>query len=158
MALNFGSEGLLSSFLDYLSVECGVSPNTLAAYRNDLKRFFQTCPDHPTQITSNDILAFLKEEREKGLSSPTLARRLASIKSFFKFLCAEGICDPNPSTVLEAPKLWQKLPSVLSIEEVEKVLRKPSRSQKLGIRDRALLELLYATGAQIGRASCRERV
>ena len=140
---------MLAEFIAFLTVEYGGSPNTIAAYHCDLSKFIASCRELPPPITTHRILEFLKQEHHRGLAPATVARRLASIKSFFRFLCVEGLCEHNPAAILATPKLWQKLPVVLSEAEIEKLLRQPELDKALGVRDRALLEFLYATGARI---------
>lgn len=145
---------MLQTFLNYLRVECGASSNTLSSYHNDLKIFHAYCGAQIAahSVRSEDIIHFLRHEREKGLSPATLARRLASIKAFFRFLQAESLQPDNPASLLELPTLWQKLPEVLAIHELERLLQQPDTSTVLGLRDAALLEFLYATGARISEA------
>jgi integrase/recombinase XerD len=150
---NLAQEKLLASFLSFLMVEYRASSHTILAYQNDLRAFFAVSPtlfsESLDAISPNMILNFIKLEREKGLSPATLARRVACIKSFFRFLCSEGLCEHNPAAILETPKLWQKLPAVLDKKEIEKLLRQPGSDSPIHLRDKALLEFLYATGARI---------
>ena len=145
------------SFIDYLAVECGLSNNTLLAYEGDLSAF-RTFLSHrgirfPREVSPNRIGAFLACENDRGLRRSTLARRFVAIKMFFRFLCTEGILSRNPTAVLDGPRLWKRLPSFLSVADVTRLLAAPGRDSILGLRDRALLEVLYATGARISEAT-----
>ena len=135
-------------------MECGASNNTIAAYHNDLQHFgdFVATFEQLRSIQSEDIIQFTKAEREKGLAVATVARRMASIKTFFRFLQTEGLYEHNPAAILQLPTLWQRLPIVLTPEEVDVMMRQPAIDNPLGMRDAALLEFLYATGARISEA------
>jgi integrase/recombinase XerD len=143
----------LDRFLHYLIVEKGLSRNTIEAYSHGLNRFI----DHLRRkgieevrgISKLDIREFLLFLKKKGLSGKTLARNLVSIRVFLRFLTDEGILDANPSEELESPKIARTLPEILSLEEVEKLLIQPDPTIPRGIRDRAMLEMLYATGMRV---------
>lgn len=145
---------ILELFLEYLHVECGSSQHTIAAYHNDICRFIHFLDRNTTlqMVSSKELLQFIGSQRKQQLAPATLARRIASLKTFFRFLYAEGLCEVNPALLLEFPSLWQRLPVVLNLQEVEKLLQQPSLQTNMGIRDRALLEFLYATGARITEA------
>ncbi len=144
----------LESFLDYIKYERGLAANTNAAYRRDLMKFnefllSQHRSEDPEQITKQDIRRFLTHQLDEGISHPTIARRLSSIKAYYKYLVLEGHCQNNPTVDLETPKIKRKLPDVLSIEEVDQLLNQPQVTLVLGLRDRAMLELMYATGVRV---------
>jgi integrase/recombinase XerD len=144
----------LESFMDYIKYEKGLSANTSAAYRRDLLMFNeflvdQHRPENPEDITRQDIRRFLTHQLDTGISHSTIARRLSSIKTYYRFLVLEGHCHNNPTIDLETPKIKRRLPDVLTIEEVDKLLSQPKVSLVLGLRDRAMLELLYATGVRV---------
>lgn len=145
-----------------MSVEYGASPNTVQAYRSDLSRLFlfASLPSRLEDVHTDHILEFIRSEKQQGRSAATLARRMASVKAFFRFLNSEGICAVNPAAILELPRLWQRLPSVLNEREVAKLLKQPPFDTSLGLRDIALMEFLYATGARISEALalCLENV
>ena len=143
----------LNTFLDYLAVESMVSAHTLSAYQNDIEQFlnFFPPPFYLESISTNDIIQFISQQRKDGKSPATLARRVASLKSFFRFLENRGVCFKNPTALLDSPILWEKLPEVLSQQEINLLLKQPSKNI-LGKRDSALLEFLYATGARISEA------
>jgi integrase/recombinase XerD len=146
---------LIEKFINYLSVERGLAKNTLDSYRGDLKRYVgflsaMDIPDHDKVGTQREkILAYLLDLKARNLASTTIARTLAAIKVFYRFLTDEGYIFSDPTINLESPKIWRKLPEVLTVSEVEELLKQPDLSQPLGLRDRAALELLYATGARV---------
>ena len=144
----------LESFLDYIKYERGLSANTGAAYRRDLTKFSvfllsQQRSEDPEQITKQDIRRFLTHQLDEGISHPTIARRLSSIKAYYRVLVLEGHRQNNPTVDLETPKIKRKLPDVLTIEEVDQLLNQPQVTLVLGLRDRAMLELMYATGVRV---------
>lgn len=144
---------LLCTFLEYLQVEKGYSPNTVASYKSDLQKFLDFLKiKNKTDIkeVNRDYLAGYIFNLHKGKNSPaTIARRIASLKGFFRFLCLENILEIDPSINIETPKLAKKLPKVLSVDEVDMLLRDPHDASFFSIRDKAMLELLYATGMRV---------
>lgn len=144
---------LLDQFSDYIALERGLSEHTRSAYRSDLHQFM----DHlnKQKITSiNDvrhshILAFLMAERDRDLSTRTLARRLVAIKVFMRFLQQEGLLNEDAAAAMDSPRLWKRLPDTLSLEEVDRLLAAPDPKTHRGARDRAWLELLYGTGLRV---------
>ena len=146
-------DGALKEFIYFLSVEKGLSSNTLESYQRDLRKFFLFLEDKKINeiehISRNIITSFLSEQREKGMATTTITRNLASIRSFYQFLQKEQIITENPSLELETLKAEKKLPLVLSFREVELLLEQPDISKTMGLRDKAMLELLYATGIRV---------
>ncbi len=147
---------LAEQFLNYLFVERGLARNTISSYRTDLKKFHsflkkkgKTSVDN---ITREDIRNFLMDLKDKKLSVNSIARNLICIKSFFKYLINERIIKDDITAVLESPKLWKKLPDTLSIEEVDKIILKANFKNRQGIRDKAILEVLYGTGMRVSEA------
>jgi len=144
---------LLDTFLSYLSVERGLSKNTLAAYRADLEAFFRYLEAKgmkgPDRVSRDDITHFLLHLKDKGLSGNSVSRTLVSIKSFYKFLVQERLIKADAAGTLESPKLIRPLPNVLSTQEVEKLLEAPDTRDWMGTRDKAALELMYATGMRV---------
>lgn len=144
---------LLDQFADYIALERGLSQHTRAAYRSDLLQFMDHLKRH--KITSiNDvrhqhILAFLMAERDRDLSTRTLARRLVAIKVFMRFLQQEGLLNEDAAAAMDSPRLWKRLPETLSLEEVDRLLAAPDPNTHRGCRDRAWLELLYGTGLRV---------
>ncbi len=145
-------EPLVENFLAYLDLECGLAANTLEAYRRDLRHFADYLRrkgiGHPARVTTTAMLGFLVEMKDRGYSVATIARTLAGVRTFFRYLTLEGLVRRNVAAVLDSPTLWRRLPEVLSPEEVERLLAAPDTSRPLGLRDKALLEILYATGAR----------
>ncbi len=140
-------------FITHLKVERGLSPNTVAAYGTDLAAFAAFCAvekiDSIADITRIVVIEHLVHLARKGLTVRTQARHLVSIKALFRFLVEERLLETDPSALVEAPKLGRYLPEVLSFEEVERLLQAPPTQDPRGIRDRAMLEVLYATGLRV---------
>jgi len=140
-------------FLHHLAVEKGLSPNTLEAYSRDLQGYSALLRDKGIremgEISSEEPLAYLKGLRSRGISARSQARILSSLKGFHKFLLRERAAKEDPLRRLRSPRVVPRLPSVMSMKEVEELLRQPDARQPLGIRDRAMLELLYATGLRV---------
>lgn len=144
---------LLCAFIEYLQVEKGYSPNTLASYQSDLQKFAAALKTKNItdikEVDRNYLAGYIFNLR-KGKNSPaTIARRIASLKGFFRFLCLENILTIDPSINLETPKLAKKLPRVLSVDEVDMLLRESKEATPFAIRDKAMLELLYAAGMRV---------
>lgn len=143
----------LDLFLAWLLVEKGLSPNTRSAYAADLGRYldFLDARQHhtPDDVQSSDIADFLAKERERGLAPRSRARLLSAIRMFHRFLLVERYAAHNPATVIEAPRTIQKLPSFLTTAEVDALLAVHAGDRPDDIRDRAMLELLYATGLRV---------
>ena len=144
---------LLDQFLNHLSIEVGLSANTIKSYRRDLERYIkflqETKIDSVDKITEEHITNFIVQLSSERLAANSIARKLSSIRRFHKFLVTEGYSDSNPAGALESPRLWRKLPTVLNVKEMEKLLDKPTEDDPLGLRDKAILEFLYATGVRI---------
>lgn len=141
----------IDKFLNYLKIEKNFSPHTLVNYSIDLKDFAHFLGDG-VEIGSVDYLTirkFLAVSREKNYSKRTIARRLACLRSFFKFLYREGHVKSNPIAGVATPKLDKKLPVFLDEDEVTKLLEAPDGKELAGLRDRALLETLYSSGLRI---------
>ena len=144
---------LLDEFLNYLLVERGLSLNTLDSYSRDMHKYLDFLLAHAikdiTETSDVTIILFLATLKKAPLSNRTIARNLSSIKMFYKYLAENNHMKSNPALNLETPKGGVKLPQVLSIEEVDVLLQKPDRKKTSGLRDAALLELLYATGLRV---------
>ena len=149
----FVVDDLLQEFLIYLQVEKGLAKNTLVAYEHDLKKFISYLKQEKelalNEIDKNFLAAYFYFLRKRGDSPASTARELASLRGFFKFLCMEEYLETNPTIYIETPKLPQKLPRVLSEEEVERLLEIPQGIEPLTLRDKAMLELMYATGMRV---------
>jgi integrase/recombinase XerC len=144
---------LIDDYLYRLRVEKGYSPNTVRAYATDLCAFadFMEGRDRPVQGAGvRDVRAFLATQQLRGLARSTLARRSASVRSFFKWLVRQGVVESNPLTVLRSPRREQKLPDFLTPEEVDRLLATPDVSKWAGVRDVAILETLYGGGLRVG--------
>jgi integrase/recombinase XerD len=143
---------LVEQFLDYLTVERGLAKNTIESYRRDLLKFeaFLESKKIPAEKASrHDIQKFLLKIKDSGLASGSVARNLVAIKVFYKFLVRERFIKDDPASVLDTPKLWKKLPDVLTIDEIKKLMDAPDVKKWLGVRDKAALELMYATGMRV---------
>ncbi len=144
---------LIGDFIDYLSVERGLALNTLESYGRDLRQYSDFLEKGRfasiEQATRATIISYLLHLEKQGKATATIARRLAALKSFYQFLVREKILDRDPTANLESPKLEKRLPRVLSVKEVDQLLRQPNPVTPSGLRDRAMLELLYATGIRV---------
>ncbi|MHC4578135.1 MAG: tyrosine recombinase [Planctomycetota bacterium] len=140
-------------FLRWAEVEAGLSRHTLAAYRRDLEDyagFLRGRGQRTGRVRPGDILAYLGHLRRSGRAEATVCRRFACLRSFHRFLAAEGLVGVDPTATLDAPRKWRTLPRVPSREEVTDLLAAIPAGTPRGRRDRALFELLYATGARVG--------
>ena len=148
---------LLDEFINYLNVERGLSPHTLDAYKSDIARFIKFLNARGVKslddATRDIIGAYLMAEKSRGISSTSLSRNLAAIKVFFRFLASNRFVHADITDVIESPKIWMHLPEVLSIDEVEQLLNSPRPTTHYGRRDRALIELMYATGVRVSEAA-----
>lgn len=145
--------GRIQLFLEYLTVELGLSANTRQAYERDLRLFCKTLgfknSDALVNVSREQITGYMTQLKEKGLAAATIARKLAAIKAFYRFMTAEGYMDANPAEVVEAGTKGIKLPRVLSEDEVVRLLNQPDIKTAEGFRDRTMLEVLYATGMRV---------
>jgi len=141
---------LVSDFLDYIRTEKGLSSNTIEAYNRDILAFSATLKIKDwEQVSAQDILHFLQFLNEKSYSSSSICRMLIAVKVFFRFLKQEGEITQDLSLYFNTPKMWQLIPEVLSIQEVDHLLAQPQPEDFIGARDKAILELLYATGIRV---------
>jgi integrase/recombinase XerC len=145
----------IARFLQHLQVERGSSPHTLKAYREDLETFVEyfrdaddSCPD-PAQLTAVELRGYLAALHEAGYAKTSIARKLASLRSFFRFGQREGWIDHNPAKALRNPRKAHKLPHFLTTKEIGKLLTAPPGDQPMGLRDRAILETLYSAGLRV---------
>lgn len=145
--------GYVDKFIRYLDVERAVSVHTLRAYRKDLEDFFEYVKTEPDKIDMIDVRGFIAEQIKKGLNKTTVSRRLASIRSFFKFLCREGYIKSNPAKLVPNPKLPKLLPRFLSVDDVFSLVEKPEGIGFIPLRDKAILELLYSSGPRVSELS-----
>ncbi|MGO0060922.1 site-specific tyrosine recombinase XerD [Brevibacillus fluminis] len=146
-------EILIDHFMHFLSVEKGLAANTLESYQRDLFAYTDFLKSEGvTDIAASNrshIISYLVILQKKGRATATLSRNLASIRAFYQFLVRDRHLEHDPSVHLETPKIEKRLPKVLSLEEVEKLLEGPDLSQPSGVRDKAMLELMYATGIRV---------
>ncbi len=144
---------LFDLYLDHLQVEKGLSKNTLDAYSRDLIEFFQWADDSYGKLLfdfkEKDLRHYFLHKSERGLSARTITRKISSIKGFYRYLLKQGHIRENPSDLLETPRLGAALPKDLSLEEVDRLLAQPDPESLLGARDKAMLEILYATGVRV---------
>jgi len=143
---------LIDRFLDALWMERGLSKNTLAAYRSDLQKLASWLVSRKRTLASvgrNDLLAYLAHCVEKGMHTRSSARILSSMRRLYQYLVREGVLSEDPSAQIESPKLGRPLPKTLTEEEVERLLNAPEVGTPLGLRDRAMLEVLYASGLRV---------
>jgi len=149
----------IGEFLDYLTYERNVSPNTVASYRNDLESFvgflsteFLTMAREGIDLSAIDHIAirsYLAHLTRQKRSRATMARHLSTLRTFYRFLIRDGLASSNPARGVATPKREKLLPAVLQTSEVEILLEQPDQDRDLGVRDRAWLELLYASGLRI---------
>ena len=142
---------LLDQFINHMRVERGLSENTIQSYSRDLVRFMRYLDERnlsPLSLSQNDILDYMSS-LQGSLSIRSAARNLSALKMFFRFLVYDGKIENSPARLLNTPKLPRKLPGVISLEEVDRLLSQPDPATHLGQRDKAMLELLYATGLRV---------
>lgn len=145
-------EVLLSTFLDYIRVEKGLASNSITSYARDLQgfgQFFGRLHKRLDEVTREDLRHFLASLYRRGLSARSVARHLVSLRNLFRFLVREGTLRHDPTSEVDAPRTGQSLPKYLSSAEVDALLQQPKPETPAGLRDRALLELLYATGMRV---------
>lgn len=149
MAIN----NILMDYLHYLKVERGLSENTINSYGIDLKLFLEYLRENEIpsfkQVNKEVIVNYMQSEKNNNKANSSILRSVSSLRKFFQYLAQEKIIEKDPMLLIDTPKKKQHLPQVLTKEEVEKLLRSPNTGQVLGLRDRAMLELIYATGLRI---------
>lgn len=140
-------------YLHYLKVERGLSENTINSYGIDLKLFLEYLRENEIpsfkQVNKEVIVNYMQSEKNNNKANSSILRSVSSLRKFFQYLAQEKIIEKDPMLLIDTPKKKQHLPQVLTKEEVEKLLRSPNTGQVLGLRDRAMLELMYATGLRI---------
>jgi integrase/recombinase XerD len=140
----------VDAFAAYAASECHLAANTVAAYRRDLHRFFQWLGDRPIQgLQIADLGDYAGWLAQQQLAPASIARHLVSLRVFFRYLQLEGVLQENLAELLGSQKLWERIPKVLTPQQVEKLLEAPGPHDPLWRRDRAMLELLYATGCRV---------
>ncbi|MBP7706712.1 MAG: site-specific tyrosine recombinase XerD [Candidatus Aminicenantes bacterium] len=145
-------EDALRLFLEYLAVEKGLAPNTLQSYERDLRKLAVRLKAGRTPLArvTEDVLAgFLRDQSRSGLSARSQARLVSALRSFFRFLVLSGLVKRDPAARLTTPSTWLSLPKFLTVEEVEALLQAPDPAKPAGVRDRAMLEVLYGAGLRV---------
>lgn len=143
----------LESFIRYISEEKGLAENTLLSYRRDLSQFFgflsESGTAHPERTNRSQVQSYLLQLKKNGRAPATLHRSLVSIRSFYHYLMRQRVVDRDPTEGLEAPRLEKRTPKILSVDEIGRLLDAPAAQTPYGLRDKAMLELLYATGIRV---------
>jgi len=146
-------ETLIGQFTDFLLVERGLSSNTINSYRRDLLAFAKFIENNTgsslLEVRHEDITGYLSHLNDLKLASSSLDRKMDSLRTFYKFLIAERYIGENPTALIEPLRSWSKLPTILSIAEMESLINYPDTSKPLGLRDKALLEIMYACGLRV---------
>jgi integrase/recombinase XerD len=153
-------ESHINVFMNYLRVEKGLSENTLHAYRRDIQKFAAFAGKRKLStesVTRSDIVDFLGTLYRQKLDSRSVARHLVTIRHFFRFSLMEGFVTEDPAGNIESPKFRQSLPDFLSVEEVDRLLQQPDTAATAGLRDKAMIELMYSTGLRVSEL-CNLRV
>ncbi len=141
---------LLGNFLNYLAVEKGLARNTLEAYERDLHKYFLFMKARgPDSISRSDVVSFMTHLSSEGSSTPSAARCLAAVRGFHKYLMTDEHAQSDPTENVETPRGWKRLPKTLSPVDVDTLLSQPDPATLIGLRDKAMLELLYATGLRV---------
>jgi integrase/recombinase XerD len=144
----------MSAFLDFCRVEKGLSTNTLEAYSGDLSRFNMFLGEAGRLPGTEELRHYLDHLHQSGLSSRSIGRHLTTLRNFYGFLLREGSLAGDPTEHLRTPRQWQTIPKFLNLQEIERIIQAPDPSRPTGPRDRAMLELLYATGLRVSEL-CR---
>jgi len=145
-------EDALRLFLEYLTVEKGLARNTILSYARDVRKFLGFLKAGKlvwNRVSEETIVRFIHRESRAGLSARSLARLISAHRSFFKFLVLSGFVKKDPSSQLTTPSTWLSLPKFLTVKEVEELLRAPDDKKPRGVRDRAMLEVLYGSGLRV---------
>ena len=146
-------KSLIEEFINYLSVERGLAHNTLLAYHRDLIKYTQFLSkkgiNDADHVSHQEVTDFMYAQKKKDLSARSICRALAAIKMFHRFLVRERLAKDDPTAVVETPKLWKRIPDVLSSTEIEAMMKASSGRRWQQVRDHAILELLYASGMRV---------
>ena len=150
-------DDFIELFINYLLVECGLSRNTILSYSHDLQIFTtflisKNISDFD-RVRPDTITSFIISEKKRGLSINSITRTMVAVRMLYKFLLSEGKLKTNPLTLIDSPKLWQRLPEFISVHKIDDLLSVPDTKTKLGMRNKAILELLYATGARVSEVA-----
>jgi integrase/recombinase XerD len=144
----------IRSFINYCRIEKGLSPNTLDAYSRDLKALVEFRKEQESLPGLEDLRIYIDSLYKTGRGARSIARHMATLRNFYHFLASDGRIETDPTERLVAPKQWQSIPKFLNREEIERLLAAPDVSKPTGVRDRAMLELLYATGLRVSELCC----
>lgn len=143
----------IEAFIDYLYQDKGVAENTGISYRRDLRKLFRYLQNENItdfqKLRTEDLRGYLKSFEEQRLKPSTISRNLVAVKAFIHFLCQKGVLQQDISADLQSPKIEKRLPQILTVEETEKLLEQPTGTGPKGLRDKAMLELIYATGIKV---------
>lgn len=146
-------EHLVMEYLSHLSVERGSSPRTVESYGRDLKRYTAFLETRgvagPDAVVRDDVTAYIAALQERGLAPSTVERNVSAIKGFHRFLVRESVTENHPTAKLGLPKVPKRLPEVITIEQLEKLFTQPFPDSAIGLRDRAMLEILYGCGLRV---------
>jgi integrase/recombinase XerD len=143
-------DDILKKFLDFLAVEKGLARNTVESYERDLHKYLLFMKDKShDEITQNDLVSFISHLSSSGISMPSIARSLAAVRGLHKYLIIDGLARTDPTVNLETLRGWKRLPKTLSTAGVDALLAQPNTATLIGLRDKAMLELLYATGLRV---------
>jgi integrase/recombinase XerD len=141
-------------FLNFCKIEKGLAANSLAAYQSDLERYGAYFGRHPSENHTDTVNQYLTSLYQSKFSSRSIARHLATLRNFYNFLLREGQVTSDPTEHIRSPKQWKTIPKFLNLSQIDKILQAPDASMPKGVRDRAMLELLYATGLRVSEL-CR---
>lgn len=140
----------LDAFIDYVRYERKLSSNTVEAYQADLEQFLSMVPhNRPEEITESDVQQFLESQSEGGVKGRSQARRLSSLRGYFKMLLRRGEIEVSPLETIDSPRTEKRLPKTINEKQITELLLAPSLDSPMGLRDRAMLELMYATGLRV---------
>jgi integrase/recombinase XerD len=144
----------IQAFLQFCRIEKGLAANSVAAYSSDLERLAEYLGERARVPGTEDLRRYLDSLYEAGLSSRSVARHVATLRNFTAFLVREGVLDSDPSEHLRTPKQWQSIPKFLNLEQIERLIAAPDTARPTGLRDRAMIELLFASGLRVSEL-CR---
>src|SRR5437870_3087554 len=146
------NRALIEEFLNYLRVERGLSANTLEAYRRDLQKLAAFAAKREKELATverEDLRNLMMQMKQEGLDDKSITRAFSAIRGLYKYIVREGLGKQDPTAYLETRKAWQTLPRFLSLAEVETLLDQPDLSTDTGLRDRAMIEVMYGTGLRV---------
>lgn len=141
--------GPVKAFLDFCRVEKGLASNSLQSYKFDLQRLSSELTVPPKNATAEDLTSYVDSLYRAGLSARSIARHITTLRTFYSFLAREGEINPDPTEFLALPRQWSTIPKYLNRDEIERLLAAPASDKATAVRDRAMLELLYATGLRV---------